>query len=115
MAIYELKCKKCDHEYDIFSLMDEMDENIKKAKCEECGSKSKDQIIAGAGFNFAGDAVVGTDRWNSDSKGHDYRFKYNAPTLKKQRTAAEIASHVGSNPYPHIDDISSGKNFGEVK
>lgn len=112
MAIYELQCKKCDHLYDIQSLMAEQDANTKRAKCPECGSKSKERMIGSISFAF-GDPI-GTDRYNNS---HDYRFhhKMNEGGVKANRKAAEAASKVGNNPYPHIDDVSSGKHFGEVK
>lgn len=113
MPTYELRCKKCDHSYEILSSMGDREENVKKAKCVECGSKSKEQLISCPNFNFAN--PVGTDRWNSDSKGHDYRYKYNAPNVAAQREAAEKNSHVGPTPYHEIDDITSGKHFGEVE
>ena len=114
MPFYELECKKCGNIFDVFSpLMSEKENYIKKAKCEKCGSKSKQEHIKGANFNFSN--PVGTDRWNSSNTGHDYRFKYNMPNVKKQREAAEIVSHMGTEPYNKIDDISSGKHFGEVK
>lgn len=53
-------------------------------------------------FNFSN--PVGTGRWNSDSTGHDYRFKHNIPNVKKQRKMAEAMSHMGSNPYGKSDD-----------
>lgn len=114
MPAYFHRCKRCTHEYDIWSpTMQEYEAVCKKAKCEECGSKSKERIFTACNFNFSN--PVGTDRWNSDSKGHDYRFKHNAPNLRAQRSAAETASHMGTQPYNAIDDISSGKNFGKVK
>ena len=93
--------------------MAEKEKSVKKAKCEECGSKSKDEIIGVPSFNFAN--PVGTDRWNSSSQGHDYRFKHNLPNVKKQRETAKEKSHMGQDPYPTIDDVSTGKYFGEVK
>jgi hypothetical protein len=51
----------------------------------------------------------------SDSTGHDYRFKHNLPSVIKQRRDAELASKMGASPYRKIDDISSGKHFGDVK
>jgi len=47
---------------------------------------------------------VGTDRWNSSSSGHDYRFKHNIPKVKAEREMAEQLSHMGSNPYGDTSD-----------
>ena len=69
--------------------------------------------MSSTSFNFTN--PEGTSRWNSEPSGHDYRFKHNQPKVAKERANAEAASHMGSQPYRKIDDISSGKNFGEVK
>ena len=52
---------------------------------------------------------------NSESGGHQYRFDYNAPNVAAQRAAAMQKSHMGDKPYNDIDDVSSGKYFGDVK
>ena len=96
--------------------MDDKNSSVKSAKCSSCGSKSKTEIVGCPSVKFAN--PVGTDRWNSESKGHDYRFKYNMDKpggTRDQRKAAEKASRVGAEPYRKIDDVSSGKHFGEVK
>lgn len=116
MPIYEFKCKKCNFIYDVFSNINEKEINVKKAKCEKCNSKSKEEIIGVPSYKFSN--PVGTDKWNSDSKGHDYRHNYNMDRkggVRDQRRMAEESSHVGANPYNTIDDISSGEHFGEVK
>lgn len=113
MATYPLECKKCGHQYDIFSLMCEKDENVKKAKCPECGSKSKTQLIGNCNFMFSN--PEGSDRYNNS---HDYRYKYSLDKpggVRDQRKVAEEQSHMGASPYNNIDDISSGEHFGEVK
>jgi putative FmdB family regulatory protein len=118
MPFYELKCKKCGCEYDVMCMMAEMDEEIKKAKCENCGSKSKDRVFTPIKHAFEGAAVIGTDKWCSSDYGHDYRYKYNNDRpggIRDQRKNAEAKSHMGPEPYNKIDDISSGKHFGEVK
>jgi putative FmdB family regulatory protein len=116
MAIYDFKCKKCDHQYDIWAPMQEKDETVKKEKCPECGSKSKEEYFHAPSFTFEGEAVVGTDRWHSGTSGHDYRHKYNVDRpggVRDQREYAEENSHMGSDPYPEIDDINNGKSFGK--
>lgn len=116
MPFYELECKKCKEQYDVNSLISEMDKNIKKAKCPECGSKSKKRIYGGFSFNFGN--PIGTDRWNSGSTGHDYRYKHDHERpggTRDQRENAKKHSHMGTDPYPHIDDVSGGEHFGEVK
>lgn len=116
MPRYEFKCESCECIYDVWSSMAEKSSSVKKAGCPDCGSKKKSEVMGCPSVKFAD--PVGTDRWNSDSKGHDYRFKYNMDKpggTRDQRAAAARASKVGAEPYRRIDDISSGKHFGEVK
>jgi hypothetical protein len=35
--------------------------------------------------------------------------------VRDQRKFAGENSHMGANPYNRIDDITNGRNFGEVK
>jgi putative FmdB family regulatory protein len=116
MPIYEFKCQSCGFIYDVFCNMSQKEEKVKKTKCEQCKSLEKEELVAAPFFKFSN--PVGTDRWNSESKGHDYRHNFNMDRkggVRDQRKFAEENSHVGANPYNHIDDISSGKHFGEVK
>ena len=113
MPFYELECKKCKHNYDIMSTMSDQKKNTKKAKCPECGSKSKMSIIGASSFSFAN--PVGTDKFCAS---HSYRHDWNMARkggIRDQRVNAEEKSHVGPTPYNPIDDVSSGKHFGEVK
>lgn len=112
MPIYEFCCKKCGAQYEELTPNDPSGK-YKKVKCPECKSAKKELMISMPSFNFAN--PVGTDRWNSDSGGHDYRFNHNAPNVREQREYAQKNSHVGPEPYNDIDDISSGEYFGEVK
>lgn len=112
MPNYDFKCKKCNHEYSDFAKFDPKDQ-YKDVKCPECNSSKKDKLMSVSSYKF--NQPVGTDCWTSDETGHDYRYKYILPGIKKQREIAEQTSHVGKNPYKEIDDISSGENFGEVK
>lgn len=106
MPIYEFKCDDCDFVYEELTSYN----GIKKIECPNCGSKNKEKLPSHFSFNFTN--PVGTDRWNNS---HDYRFHHNLPNVRAQREAAEKASHMGTDPYKEIDDISSGKYFGEVK
>ena len=61
---------------------------------------------------------VGTDVWNSESKGHDYRHNFNVDRpggVRDQRKNAKENSHMGSEPYSPINDIDSDSSWGEVK
>lgn len=116
MPFYEMQCEKCSEVYDVHAQMTEKEITVQEASCPKCNSKQKIEIIGCPSVKFTN--PVGTDRWNSESKGHDYRFKYNMDKPggpRDQRAAAARASKVGPNPYRKIDDISSGKHFGEVK
>lgn len=112
MPLYQFRCKKCEFEYDEFSKFDPAGK-YKGIKCPECQSSRKTQLISVPSFAFGN--PVGTDRWTSEGTGHDYRFNYNMPNVRKHRAVAAEKSHVGANPYNKIDDISSGNHFGEVK
>lgn len=116
MPRYEFECQKCQYVYDIWSLMAEKEQNVKKGKCPKCKSKKKAEIIGCPNFTFGN--PVGTDRWNSDSSGHDYRFHHEMEKpggVIEQRKNAEEKSHVGAKPYREINDLSKDKNWGEVK
>lgn len=112
MPFYPVECSKCGKEYEVHASMSGSDEAIKEAKCE-CGSKKKTRIVTAAPCTFVN--PEGTRRWINTSTGHDYRYHAKAlPAALKQREAAEKFSKT-KNPYRQIDDISSGKHFGEVK
>lgn len=116
MAFYDMKCLKCECIYEVSSTISGKEENVKKAKCPECKSKRKEELIGVPGYKF--NQVIGTDRYMSDGTGHDYRHNWNMDRkggVRDQRKYAEANSHVGPKPYNDIDDISSGKYFGEVK
>lgn len=100
MPIYEFECKKCKIIYETMAEYDET-EKYKKVSCPKCKSKSKTKLLSSCGFNFTN--PVGTDRWVSDSTGHDYRYNYNLPNVHKQREFAQQNSHVGPNPYAGLN------------
>ena len=112
MPIYEFKCKKCSAEYEELVAHDKTGK-YKSVKCPNCNSVKKEKLVSNCSFNF--ENPVGTDRWNSTDQGHDYRFNYNLPNVKKQREAAEQKSHMGTDLYKDYGDIESGKYFGEVQ
>ena len=112
MPIYSFSCKKCEQYYEELTAYDKTGK-YKSVKCPECGSKSKIKLVDNCSWAFGN--PVGSDRWNSESQGHDYRFRHNLPKVIDQRKKAEEISHVGKTPYRSIDDVNSGKHFGEVK
>ena len=113
MPLYDFCCVKCKREYDEIAPFDETGK-YPSVVCPHCGSKKKKRLIGAPSFKFAN--PIGTDRWVSDDTGHDYRHNWNMENrVKPQRELAEKASHMGASPYNSIDDISSGKYFGEIK
>ena len=109
MPIYTFRCKKCEHEYEELSSFDKTGK-YPKIKCPECGSASKTNLISSCNFAFAN--PVGTDKWNSDSTGHDYRFKHNIPNVKAEREAAQAASHMGTDPYGDTSEADINMDTG---
>ena len=72
--------------------------------CPKCGVNKKEKLVSACNFNFSN--PVGTDRWNSENSGHDYRFKHNLPSVIEERKKAEIASNASSSPYNNINDLN---------
>ena len=115
MPFYDFVCKKCKKQYEELCSYDET-EKYKDVACPYCKSKKKEKVITVGNFKFSN--PIGTGKWISESTGHDYRHKWNVERkggIRDQRKFAEENSHMGKTPYNKIDDISSGKNFGEVK
>ena len=100
MPIYEFICKDCNKEYETLTSYDET-EKYKDVECPECESKKKLKLVSACRHAFTN--PVGTDKWNSGSTGHDYRFKYNLPNVINERKNAEINSHMGQDPYGNAD------------
>lgn len=114
MPMYKFQCKnkKCGH---IYSDLVNMDHTGKYSgvKCPKCNSKKKAMMVSVGNFIFA--EPEGTSRYISEATGHDYRYKHKQKSVRKEREEATKRSHMGDNPYNPIDDVSSGKYFGEVK
>jgi putative FmdB family regulatory protein len=106
MPLYEFECKSCNKPYDEIVRYDETG-TYEDVECPRCGSKKKDKLVSACNHAFTN--PVGTDKWNSESTGHDYRFKHNIPKVKKEREMAEALSHM-DNPYKQGNDI---EEFGE--
>jgi len=104
MPLIDFECKSCKKIYEELVPYDETGK-YKKVKCPNCNSSKKNKLMSGFAFNFSN--PTDTDRWNSDSSGHDYRFHHNLPKVIDERRRAEEASHVGSNPYNQINDLDN--------
>ena len=111
MAIYEYECKKCKHQYTLMCLMSEKDKKQKSKKCPECKSVSKLQILSPVNFNFAN--PVGCDKYNNSQNYRYYHEHEKEGGVRDQRKFAETNSHMGSDPYPKLDDINNGKSLGK--
>lgn len=96
MPTMNFECKKCKKPYESIVPFDETGK-YKTVKCPECESKTKTVLMTACNYAFA--QPEGTDKWNSMSKGHDFRFKHNIPKVKQERQMAEALSHMGTNPY----------------
>lgn len=109
MAIYDFECLECKSNYEELAEYDESGEYPNIA-CPKCGSKNKIKIPSRVVCNFTN--PIGTDKFNS----HDYRHWWNIYRQGgsvEQRKYAEEHSHVGANPYPHID--TSQDDDGPIK
>ncbi len=104
MPTMEFRCKKCETCYDTLVALDKTGK-YKNVSCPNCKSKSKEKLISAPTFTFA--QPEGTDVWNSDSQGHDYRYKHTgAPKAKAERAMAEALSHMGTDPYGGADMVT---------
>lgn len=101
MPFYDFKCSACSSEFDELASFDETGV-YEGVFCPKCGSSKKNKIPS----------LIAAPV-NRDS--HDYKFNSRLPQIIEQRQQAELASHMGGNPYGAIDDISSGEHFGDVK
>jgi putative FmdB family regulatory protein len=92
MPTYDYRCKKCDHEWELF-------QSIKAApvkKCPECGKQSAERLIsAGGGVIFRGSGFYQTDY---RSEGY------------KQAAAADKKSGESSSGSESKGESSSGKS-----
>ncbi len=109
IPIYNFLCIDCKNEYEELTKKDPEGIYL-DVVCPSCGSDKKEKQVSN--FSFAFSNPVGTDRWENS---HEYRYKHKAPTVAGERENAAAKSHMGSEPYSNIDDITSGNHFGEVR
>jgi putative FmdB family regulatory protein len=115
MPTYAFECKKCTKVWEEVAEYDKTGK-YSKVSCPKCKSKSKNKLLTTCRFSFTN--PVGTDVWNSESKGHDYRHNFNVDRpggVRDQRKNAKENSHMGSEPYSPINDIDSDSSWGEIK
>lgn len=114
MPVYEFQCKKCDRAYEALTPYDPAGK-YKGVACEFCGSKRKTKLMTASQFQFTN--PVDTGRWNSETSGHEYRFKHNLPSVLEQRKQAEIMSHMGADPYgsTEANDLNLGEGLHDAE
>jgi len=108
MPSYVFTCLNCKKVYEDLQPFDPTGK-YKDVRCPSCKSKKKKQGVTSANLKFTNP----TDTSKFDN--FEYRAGYNLEKAQNERRAAEQASHVGSEPYMGLDDISSGNHFGEVE
>jgi DNA-directed RNA polymerase subunit RPC12/RpoP len=111
MAFYEFECKKCKKIYEELCSYDSTGK-YPDVRCPHCNSKSKTKLMSACSYTFAN--PEGTDRWNNEQTGHDYRFNHNLPKVLAERQKAEEAGK-DPNPYSNINDLEKDSSWGEVK
>lgn len=57
MPIYEFKCLKCDHQFEILQKLSD----LPPAQCPSCGSKKISQVLSAPAFQFKGTGWYVTD------------------------------------------------------
>lgn len=72
MPIYDMKCLKCDHEFEYLA----SNSFIKYTKCPECGKKAK-KIFSASGQNFNLKYNPKTDMCDFDGNTSQYYRLYN--------------------------------------
>jgi putative FmdB family regulatory protein len=103
MPLYDFSCDSCGRNFEALAPYDESGA-YPSVVCPDCQSSSKHKVPSMFAFNFSN--PEGTDRWNSDDCGHDYRLKTKLPSVLAERAAAEAASHMGRNPYADLGDAN---------
>jgi len=107
MPIYNFLCLDCKKEYEKLVKSFDATEKYEGVLCPFCNSANKEKRVSSFAFTFAN--PEGTDKWNAS---HDYRFYHKLPKARSEREAAQKAQ---KHKYNAVDDISSGKHFGDVK
>ena len=115
MPTYAFECKKCKSQWEDIAEYDSKGK-YPGVSCPRCKSKSKTKLLTTCRFNFTN--PVDTDKWNSESTGHDFRHKFNVDRpggVRDQRKNAEENSHMGAQPYKEMNDFGSDSAWGDVK
>jgi putative FmdB family regulatory protein len=62
MPIYEYKCNRCDHMFEVYRLISERDEDV---KCPSCGTAESEKLLS----SFFGKCGFSLDSSGSTSSG----------------------------------------------
>ena len=101
MPLFEFSCRQCETVFEEITKFDETGV-YSGVVCPQCGSGEKEKLISIPAAPVPHDT-------------HDWQYNNKLPKAMKEREMAEKASHMGSQPYNPLDDISSGNHFGNVK
>lgn len=108
--LYEFECKKCKFRYEQYTSFDATGK-YPGVQCPECNCKRKIRLMSACSVAFGN--PVGTSKYDSFS----YRAGHKMEGAQDLRRRAEAKSHMGNTDeiYRPINDIDSGKHFGEIK
>jgi len=115
MPTYAFQCNKCKVQWEDISNFDNTGK-YPGVSCPSCKSKSKKKLLTSCTFQFSN--PVGTDKWTSESTGHDFRHKHNVDRpggVRDIRKQAQEKSHMGAEPYNKMNDFNNDASWGEVK
>jgi DNA-directed RNA polymerase subunit RPC12/RpoP len=109
MPTYVFQCGKCKKNFTDICSFDPTGK-YKDSACTHCNSKKKKMMPTAAQIKFS--TPQDTSKWDNFS----YRAGYNLDSAQDLRKQAEVASHMGREPYADgIDDVNRGDLFGKVK
>lgn len=102
MPFYEFQCKKCKKEYS--ELLSMNNSKGKGVKCPYCKSNGKKRLMSEFAVTFT------NPRGTSKGDSFSYVAGYNLEQAQEERRRAQSGSHMGTDPYPMLDDAN---RFGE--
>lgn len=108
LPTYNFECKNCNKIYETLASFDPKGKYA-SVSCPHCNSKKKKKLLNDANIKFA------QPKDTSKFDNFNYRAGYNLEQAQNLRRDAQASSHMGTDPYMPIDDITSGRNFGKVK
>lgn len=113
MPNYRFECKNCGCDFHDLVLRIDPTDVYPDVNCPMCGGTDKTRLMTACA-----PAVFANPRGTSKADSFTYVAGYNHnQALGERRRAEEAAVAAGhsTSPYNHIDDVSGGQYFGEVK